>query len=88
MSNNNCYRILTNGDEDKDNIGSLHTILDDSINISFNIVQARVEEAEVQQLEIEIAQELKVLNTDLKQANKRITKALSTIIDIEMINEK
>ena len=83
MSNKNLYGILTNGDEDEDEVGSLHTISDDSISINPNTVQVRTEEAEVQRLKIEIAQELKVLDTDLKQANKRITKALSTIIDEE-----
>ena len=66
MSNKNLYGILTNGDKDKDKVESLHTISDDSINSSSNTVQARAEEVEVQRLEIEIAQGLKVLNTDIK----------------------
>ena len=88
MSNRNLYGILTNGDKDKDKVGSLHTILDNSINSSSNTVQARTEEVEGQWLEIEIAQGLKVLNTDLKQVNKWITKALSTIIDEEDLDLK
>ena len=76
-SNSNWYGELANKDED--DIGSLHTISDDSISIT--TVQAIAKEAEVQQLKLEIAQELQLLNTDIKQANKRVTKALSTLID-------
>ena len=83
MSNRNTYGILTNGDEDEDEVGSLHTILDNSINSSSNTVQARAEDAEGQQLDIEIAQGLKALSTDLKLVHQRSTKALSTIIDDE-----
>ena len=79
MSNRNLYGILTNGEEDEDEVGSLHTISDDSINDS--TVQAIAEEAEGHRLDVEIALELKVLNTELKQA--RQSTALSTIIDDE-----
>ena len=83
MSNRNLYGILTNGDKDEDEVGSLHTISDDSINSSSNTVQAWAEEAEGQRIDLEIAQGLKVLNTELKQVNKRLTKTLSTTIDEE-----
>ena len=79
MSNWNTYGILT--DKDKDEVGSLHTILDDSINSGSTTVQAQAEEGEGQRLDIEIAQGLKALNTDLKQVHQRSTKALSTIIN-------
>ena len=68
-SNSNWYGAIA--DRDKDEVGLLHSISDDSI--SNTTVQAIAEEAEVQRLKIEIAQKLKVLNTDLKQANKWIT---------------
>ena len=72
-SNSNWYRELADGD--KDDIGSLQNILNNSIIIT--TVQAIAEEAEVQQLELEIAQEFKLLNTDINQ----VSKALSTLID-------
>ena len=53
MSNRNTYGILTNRDENKDEVGSLHTISDDSINSS--TVQAIAEEAEGHRLDVEIA---------------------------------
>ena len=81
MSNRNTYRILTEEDEDK--VGSLHTISDNSINSNSNTVQARAEDAEGQRLNIEIAQGLKTLSTDLKLVHQRSTKALITIIDDE-----
>ena len=80
-SNSNWYRELANGDEDKDDVGPLHTISDDSINISSTTVQARAKEADVQRLKLEIAQKIQLLDTDTKQVNKRVNKALSTIID-------
>ena len=80
-SSSNWYGILTGGDEDEGDVGSLHTISDDSISISSNPVQASVEAVEVQQLDIEIAQGLQVLDTDIKQVKKRVNKVLSTIID-------
>ena len=79
MSNRNLYGILTNGEEDEDEVGSLHTISDDSINDS--TVQALAEEAEGHRLDVEIALELKALNTELKQVQQ--STALSTIIDDE-----
>ena len=79
MSNRNLYGILTNGEEDEDEVGSLHTISDDSINDS--TVQAIAEEAEGHRLDVEIALELKALKTELKQVQQ--STALSTIIDDE-----
>ena len=76
-NNSNWYRELA--DRDKDDVGSLHTISDDSISIT--TVQAIAEEAEVQQLELEIAQEFKLLNADINQISKQVSKALSTLID-------
>ena len=76
-SNSNRYREIADGDED--NVGSLHTISDASISIT--TVKAIAEEAEVQQLELGIAQEFKLLNTDINQVSKRVSKALSTLID-------
>ena len=70
---------MTNGEEDEDEVGSLHTISDDSINGS--TVQAIAEEAEGHRLDVEIALELKALNTELKQVQQ--STALSTIIDDE-----
>ena len=81
MSNRNSYGILTNGEEDEDEVGTLHTISDDSTNSS--TVQAIVEEAEGHRLDVEIALELKALNTELKQVHQRNITALSTIIDDE-----
>ena len=84
MSNRNSYGILTNGEEDEDEVGTLHTISDDSTNSS--TVQAIVEEAEGHRLDVEIALELKALNTELIQVQRRQVQqrtALSTIIDDE-----
>ena len=82
-SNSNWYATLPvkDEDEDKDEVGSLHTISDDSI----TTVQAIAEEAEEQQLELELEQlekeeriknELKLLDTHINQ----VSKALSTFI--------
>ena len=79
MRNRNTYGILT--DEEEDEVGSLHTISDNSISSNSSTVQARAEDAEGQRLDIEIAQGLKALNTDIKQVHQRSIKALSTIID-------
>ena len=76
-SNRNGYRELADGD--KDNVGSLHIISDNSISIT--TVQVIAEEVKVQQLEFEIAQELNLLNTDINQVSKQVSKALSTLID-------
>ena len=78
-SNSNWYGEL--GDGDKDDIRSLHTISDDSISITTVQAQPIAEEAEVQQFKLEIEQELKILNTDIKQVNKQVNKVLSTLID-------
>ena len=53
--------------------------MDDSISIT--TVQAIAEEAKVQQLELEITQELKLLDTHINQVSKQVSKALSTLID-------
>ena len=82
-SSSNWYGILTGGDEDEDDVGSLHTISDDSISISSTTVQASAEAAEEPQLDLEIAQALQLLDTDIKQVNKRVNKVLSTIIDTD-----
>ena len=68
MSNRNSYGILTNGEEDKDEVGTLHTISDDSTNSS--TVQAIVDEAEGHRLDVEIELELKALNTELIQVQR------------------
>ena len=71
-SNNNSNWYTTLADEDEEERGSLHTILDDSI----TTVQAIAEEAKEQQLERELElfegeerRGLKLLDTTINQVN-------------------
>ena len=79
-SNSNWYATLA--DKDKDLVGSLHTISDNSIGIT--TVQAIAEEVEVQQLELEIEQKLELLDTHINQVSKQVSKTLSTLVDTDV----